>query len=211
MGRPKNKQKPARKRLAPLIEDPGPADALRYVTDSLHAVRHALEDFNAAPTPERKLTAFSNFLENNRQVTWKIHKLKSRLTDDEWSKWWAAVAAEISADPAAQFIYDLRNFYAKQGGGLDLSVSAEFKNLSTKDLPPGIASVAVTGDLRRVWIKDDGSQVPAEVPLGQDAKWETVRGMPTELASVPLPLLLQRHLEMLERLVIATILKFGGE
>lgn len=180
---------------------------LQNVTEAFESVRHALEDFNAATSLSRQKTAVRNLVEQARSVTWTAEQLKPEL-GDEWDRWWDEATAELRRDAVAQFFYRLRNPIIKEGT-LDFAAHAELDTFSTSssDFPPGVTGIAF-GTLGLVWVTEDGDEIPVDTPLGTQRRWTSIVGIPDEFENDPLPLLMQRYVEVLGRVVIATHAQF---
>ena len=167
-------------------EYPAELWAIEYLLsarEALDAVRHAEEDFASATTSARAKTAFRNFLEQSRSVTWALEKLKG-TTDEksEWDQWWSGVTVTLRADPVCQWFYKFRNGVIKAGQ----SVRLENVRYVQTPMPPNIKGT--------MWESEWKEGPP-------DGSWVRVMGIPLEFETRPFTDLMQHHIDVLDNVV----------
>lgn len=166
-----------------------------------------------APDYDRQRSALRNFVEEGRAVTWALHHLKSDVGSD-WATWWADITLELNEDPVAQFFYSLRNPVVKEGAALDTQSNVKLENvkLTEEETPaPANAEYITIVDGQLVWALAGGGYQLVDVPFGRVTTWETIKDIPDDLSEYPLPLLMQRYLCVLDRVVEAAYNRFGWE
>jgi hypothetical protein len=192
---------PARQRIANALE-------------VLESVRHAMEDFQNAPTESRAKTAIRNFLEQGRSVTWALAHLKSDFaSNDDWRTWWDSVCAELRSDPVAQWFYALRNPVVKEGQPVRIVGVATLQGPFTlpppaETRPPGATGWLLDGRMVPWWVMPDGSRVPAR-PIEGGRRWNTVANVPEAFRSRPLADLMAQYVNVLDKIVAAAMDRFG--
>lgn len=191
--------------------------ARQWITNALEvldSVRHAMEDFENAPTESRAKTAIRNFLEQGRSVTWALQHLKSHFsTKEEGQKWWDAISSELRSDPVAKWFYELRNPVVKEGQPVNIRGVAHLEGKFSfpppdETRPPGATGWALDGRMIPWWIMPDGSRVPAR-PIEGVRRWNTIANVPEAFRSRPLTDLMAEYVAALEKVAAAAMDRFG--
>lgn len=180
----------------------------------LESVRHAMEDFYAAPPEGRAKTAIRNFLEQGRSVTWALEHLKNSFSSkEEWQSWWDTASSELRDNPVAKWFYRLRNPVVKGGRPVDILRAAQLAGSYTfpppdEMRPPGATGWTLDSDLVPWWTMPDGSTVPAR-PIPGVRRWNTIADVPEAFRGRPLTDLMAEYIAVLERVVAAAVDRFG--
>lgn len=191
--------------------------ARQWITNALEvlqSVRHAMEDFQNAPTESRAKTAIRNFLEQGRSVTWALAHLKSNFSSkEEWQDWWDETCSELRGNPVAKWFYELRNPVVKEGQPVNIVGVASLEGTFTlpppdETRPPGATGWALDGRMVPWWIMSDGSRIPAR-PIEGVRRWNTIANVPEAFRARPLSDLMAEYVAALEKVVTAAIARFG--
>jgi hypothetical protein len=192
--------------------------ARQWITNALEvlqSVRHAMEDFQNAPTESRAKTAIRNFLEQGRSVTWALAHLKSNFSSkEEWQGWWDEACSELRANPVAKWFYELRNPVVKEGQPVNIVGVASLAGSFTlpppdETRPPGATGWALDGRMVPWWIMPDGSRIPAR-PIEGVRRWNTIANVPGAFRTRPLTDLMAEYIAVLEKVVAAAVDRFGS-
>lgn len=194
--------------------------ARQRITNSLEvleSVRHALEDFQNAPTESRAKTAIRNFVEQGRSVTWALEHLKSDSSfssKNEGQSWWNTISSELRSDPVAKWFYELRNPIVKEGEPVNIRSTAQLAGRFTfpppdEARPPGATGWVLDAQLVPWWTMPDGSKVPGR-PIQGVQRWNTLANVPEAFRGRPLTDLMAHYIAALEKVVAAAVDRFGA-
>jgi hypothetical protein len=211
-----SKKKKPRKETRPAnAPDIPTAERLRYATEVLQSIRHAREDYVGQRDRLRRLSAVRNFMSNGASFTWTLQNVRHREPDFE--QWWASWRQELENDEAARFFYTARAS-AIHEGQVDLKSSTYVYNLSQTVLHRAVSALVPNGPYRVVLgdsaegstnyvVGSDGNKVYFDPP--GTISWESVGNIPDQLAQVPLPILMDRYIALLERILVSANIHFS--
>ena len=192
-----------------------PASAREREAPLLHRIRHAREDYVGQRDRLRRLSAVRSFLSNSVSLTWTVQNLRHR--EPSFEEWWAPWQQELKNDEVAQFFY-MSRVPAIHEGQLDLGSHAQI-HLNTSELHRGVRALVPPGPYRVILgdsqeggtcyaVGSDGKKVYFDYP--GTVTWESIRGMPDHLTQIPLPVLMDRYIAMLERIIVNATIQFNG-
>lgn len=191
------------------------AKRLEYARNILASVKRARTDYVGQRDSGRRLSAVRAFITEGVSLTWTLQKLRHREADfDEWYEPWASALRD---DPVARFFY-LSRAPVIHEGQIDLTTSMTMEKVSTDTLYRALTPLLPAGGFSIVI--GDASEGGTSYATGSDGKrlyfdmpgissWEWIQGTPDELRSLPLPVMMDQYVSLLERVMISATLRFG--